>query len=504
MDAREEDQPGDRSFDDRRRFLRRASRGIVGAAVVGGAASSDLHAREHREAIPREGERPQAGGPVTSIRDFGAVGDGETDDTDAFRAAVAAAPGGIFLPKGRYVLTGSVEVNLDEVGPLSMYGDGTATLVMAGSGPALHFVGTHDGTANPATVDTAVWQRQRMPLIDGFEVVGAHEQAVGLRLEGTMQAIVSRLAVRQLHHGIHLVRRNRNVIISEAQIYENRGVGIYLDEVNLHQINVSNSHISYNREGGIVVRSSEVRNLQIGTCDIEGNMAAEGPETANVFIDVREGMMREGAISGCTIQHSSDAPKSANVRFLGRKPPIKAGRFSIADNAMSDAVYNIHLVDSRGITITGNTFWMGTDYQLLAEGSSHVILSANLFEENSDYGGRSADSNGIEFRDCEYCTLSDLHVEQSVDRAVYVSIRNSRSFNISNSFVDGFENTGILLENSSACRVTDCTIRPAEQATGTATAVDVRGGQGNMIVDNIVGAPVEAPSGTAVVRGNQQ
>ncbi|WP_437757441.1 glycosyl hydrolase family 28-related protein [Sorangium sp. So ce1389] len=43
---------------------------------------------------------------VVNVRDFGAVGDGMTDDTDAFLAAIdAAADGAILVPAGRYLIT---------------------------------------------------------------------------------------------------------------------------------------------------------------------------------------------------------------------------------------------------------------------------------------------------------------------------------------------------------------------------------------------------------------
>ena len=44
-----------------------------------------------------------------------------------------------------------------------------ARIVMAGPGPAFHFVGTHEGTANPPTFKPNVWDRQRMPLVDGLQ-----------------------------------------------------------------------------------------------------------------------------------------------------------------------------------------------------------------------------------------------------------------------------------------------------------------------------------------------
>ena len=105
-----------------------------------------------------------------------------------------------------------------------------------------------------------------MPVVSGLEIVGADAKACGVEAAGTMKATLSKLAIRKALHGIHLTGRNRNVIISDCHIYENRGIGIYLDQVNLHQINVGNSHISYNAGGGIVQRGGEhTESLRSGT-----------------------------------------------------------------------------------------------------------------------------------------------------------------------------------------------------------------------------------------------
>ncbi len=58
------------------------------------------------------GERPiPAVPPVDDVRRHGARGDGKTDDTEAFLAAVKAANrGAILIPPGRYVLTDVVEI----------------------------------------------------------------------------------------------------------------------------------------------------------------------------------------------------------------------------------------------------------------------------------------------------------------------------------------------------------------------------------------------------------
>src|SRR5688572_23625516 len=124
-----------------------------------------------------------------------------------------------------------------------------------------------------------------MPVVHSLEIVGEHPEADGIVAAGTMQLTITRTAVRKVRHGIRLIERNRNVLISDCHIYENSGAGIFLDSVNLHQINVIGSHISYCRAGGIVSKGGEVRNLHIGTCDIESNMASDGPPAANILLD---------------------------------------------------------------------------------------------------------------------------------------------------------------------------------------------------------------------------
>lgn len=64
------------------------------------------HAGYRRGEVPIP-ELPQA----ANVRDFGAKGDGLTDDTKAFQAAIdATAAGAVFVPPGRYVITDYVRI----------------------------------------------------------------------------------------------------------------------------------------------------------------------------------------------------------------------------------------------------------------------------------------------------------------------------------------------------------------------------------------------------------
>ena len=247
---------------------------------------------------------------AADVKSFGAVGDGRADDTAAVQRAVDAG-GGVHFPQGVFRLTATVVIELDRTGFVSLTGDGTARVVMAGPGPAFKFVGTHAGSADPPQFKPNVWDRQRAPMVDGLEIVGAHAEADGIEATGTMQLTITRAVLRGLRHGIHLTVRNRNVLIADSHIYQCRGIGVFYDQVNLHQSNITGCHISYCDGGGVVSRGGNVRNVQIANCDLESNMGKDSPPTANVLLDSTGGSIGEVAITGCTIQHNSTGPDSA-------------------------------------------------------------------------------------------------------------------------------------------------------------------------------------------------
>lgn len=424
--------------------------------------------------------------PAT-VRDFGAVGDGKADDTVALQKAVDAGIGEVRLPRGIYRITSSVVIDLDRVGWTSIVGSASARIVMAGPGPALKFIGTHTGTADPNTVKPNVWERQRMPSVDGVEIVGAHEKACGIEATGTMKLTLTRVLIREALHGIHLTGRNRNLIVSNCHLYKNRGVGLYLDNVNLHQINVTGCHISYNGAGGVVVRGGSVFNLQISGCDIEGNMAPDGPPSANVLVDGSgaPGNLGEIAITGCTIQHTTGSPGSANIRFVGagrKRPPW--GNLVIADNVINDVQINIDIRKVCSVTILGNNFQTGVQHNLRIEDSQDIVVGPNVFDRSPVYGDRQYANNGLLFRNCKDLTLTGLHINGVRRVRAGLILENCHRANVTNCTILDCDNLGLLLSNVTDSRVSDCLIRNDLPGAKSQPPLKVTGGRGNMIVDN--------------------
>jgi hypothetical protein len=450
----------------------------------------------------------------TADKDSGVlIGDGKADNTAAIRQALGR-DGTLVLPRGTYRITETIVVDLEAAGPTAIVAQGNATLLMDGPGPALRFVGTHAGTAAPRTVQPNVWEKQRTPAVAGLEIVGRHPEADGIEAEGTMQLTLDRVSVRECRHGVRLVKRNRNILITACHIYNNRGVGVFLDHVNLHQFNVVGSHISYCKQGGVVSRGGEVRNLHVTGCDIEGNMSAQTEPTANVLLDSTGGSIAEVAITGCTIQHEAPSPGSANVRILGagvgglKNVPgrTKEGHVVITGNVFSDVKVNVDVQHARGVTITGNTFWMGYEHNLRVEHSEHVVVGPNDFQRNPryDYGDATTTKNAIVFRDCADCTLTGLHVHNVRGLPAAVVLEHCSRFNVAGCTILDCEGVGLWLKDVTDSRVSDCLIRNDLPGKKTWKAAVVENGGGNLFADNVFAGGADIPAGAGVSQGNRE
>ncbi len=424
------------------------------------------------------------------------VGDGKADDTAAIQKLIDTN-GSVHLAKGTYRLTATLNVDLDKTGFAALTGDGSARLVMAGEGPAIHFVGTHAGSAAPSSFKPEVWERQRSPMVEGIEIVGANPAADGIEATGTMQLTLRAVVVRECRHGVHLTKRNRNIIIDACHLYHNSGAGVFYDHVDLHQSNIVGSHISYNGGGGVVSIGGAVRNVQIGTCDIEANHRTDGPPSANVLLDSTGGSIGEVAITGCTLQHTNKAPNSANIRIIGAGTDLglerkgvatatREGNVTISANIFSDIQVSIDIRQARDITITGNTFWEGFQQDLIITQSSYVVVSGNNFDRNPRYlinGFQGAEKNGVVFRDCEDCSFSNNILGGVLKKRAAVDVESCRRLRITNNSILDSDGAALRLEKVTASIITGNLLRDDR-------ATDVRSKEPSLVTidchDNLI------------------
>ena len=417
---------------------------------------------------------------MSDARDFGAVGDGRADDTQALQHALETGDGTLQLGRGVYRLTATLRVDLAQHGPIAIVGSyGTAKLLMAAPGPAIELIGTHQKSAGPDTFTPQVWARERMPTLAGFEIEGGHPDADGITLSGVMQPTLRGLLIREVQTAIRITGRGRNLLIDGCHIYHNRSIGVHLDAVNCHQVIISASHISYCRLGGVRVDgASEIRNLQITGCDIEYNdnrthnvPNADAEPTAEIYLDARGGSIREGTIAGCTLQ-ARDSENGANIRFLD--DPAKQGRlavglWTISGNMLGNQRDNIHLTGAAGVSITGNVLYNGYRRNLLIEHSRNISIAGNNFGdineekvEQSRSGIRIVDSSdicisGIVLRDATAGRhAAPVNIDQARDGALEL-VRCAR-VNVSGSQFINPDPAGIFIEESRDTNINGCTI----------------------------------------------
>jgi len=127
---------------------------------------------------------------TVSVKDFGAVGDGTTDDTAAIQAAVNVG-GDVFFPVGRYVISSTINVTKTMVlrGAAASFGDSTAAaeLIYTGSGIAVQ-IGTSGTKIYNVRIDTLK--------ISASGTATSSATAIGLKLLNSNYAVISNLVVR--------------------------------------------------------------------------------------------------------------------------------------------------------------------------------------------------------------------------------------------------------------------------------------------------------------------
>lgn len=467
---------------------------------------------------------------MSTVRDFGAVGDGVTDDTDAIQHAIDDGSGHLDFPRGEYRISRTLLIDLEKRSRSSISGaGGTAKLVMHGPGPAIFLKATHAKTADPGGFRAEEWQHERMPTIDGIEIEGRHPEADGIQIVGVMQPTLTRVLIRQVRTAVYVTDRARNILINGCHFYHNTGVGVHLDKVNLHQTIIADSHISYCRRGGIRIEDSEIRNLQITGNDIEYNNyrnfqkefpgpEAEAEPTAEIYVDVVNGTIREGTISSNTIQ-AKYSSNGSNIRFIGNSEAgdHRAGMWTINGNLIGSQKNNVHLTGVKGVVISGNHIYSGHHRNLLVEKSRNIVVGSNTFGHNPDYKDKEL-ATGIRFEDSDNCVLNGVQIQDAqagkhtvnnavpIEREALVELVRCRRVNVTGCQILDGAPVGLLLDNCEDTLVSGSSIIDQREASLMKIGVESRGsGKGNMLVQTRISRAVDSAisgQGIAHMEGN--
>ena len=432
---------------------------------------------------------------MSFAKNFGAVGDGVADDTDALQHAVDGGDGVLELSKGTYRITRPIRLDSTKHGYLGVRGEqGTARIVMAGAGPALEILGDHQGTADPGSFQPHTWDRERMPIVTGLELLGQHPEADGIQLRRTMQATIQNVLIRKCRFGVHLVERNRNFLLNAAHIYDCHDSGVFFDQCNLHQVIISASHISYCKRAGIRQHNGDVHNIQITGNDIEYNSGYEGPGqelSGEIVLVAPEGIISEYTIASNTIQATLGAA-GANVMILGRAedPPSGIRLVAITGNVLGSRDCNIMIDYGSRISISGNTIYGGQRLNCEFRHSRFMTMGSNsCFSRPASYASETTD--GILLDQCVGCSLvgnvlNDCRLGDE-QTGGSITVRDSQNIAISASQILNPHFRGIDVANSSRCNISGNSIHEDAETKRMLAAIRIEGeGMENWVHGNSV------------------
>ncbi|QHL90229.1 hypothetical protein GVO57_04485 [Sphingomonas changnyeongensis] len=225
-----------------------------------------------------------------NVRDFGAKGDGVTDDTEAFnRAARADAEwswdllSSIIVPAGRYRITGTVFLRKGQ----SLIGEGLSTYIDATGAQRSTFVmgrrrdanrGTEDPGGLPVRIERlmglggAADQGFIFAAIPGFQISGLFLTAVGLGIEiEAADGIISDIEIDQCLTAF-LIRNSQNLVLSNLNLYL-ANYGVRFDS-RCRDVTISNSGFFYTRYAAILLNDGarEIDAVSIAGCTFANNI----------------------------------------------------------------------------------------------------------------------------------------------------------------------------------------------------------------------------------------
>lgn len=260
-----------------------------------------------------------------NVQDFGAIGDGKTDDTQAIQstvnAAVAAGGGAVYVPAGIYLVSASIEM----FSHTTLYGDGMGATILkvrdqvgvdvigvvrtqiARSTVALTNVRVSDLTLDgnranqssglqfgffagvkadvrPPDEDIVCW-RVEAHSFQGYgfdpheltnrlfmiECVSHDNVRDGFAVDGIINGVVRGcIAFNNIRHGFNVITSSRNIILDQNIAYENNSNGFTIQNGS-SDIQITSSIAHHNKGDGIYC---------IGVNDnfISNNQAVENAE----------------------------------------------------------------------------------------------------------------------------------------------------------------------------------------------------------------------------------
>jgi hypothetical protein len=322
---------------------------------------------------------------IVSVKDFGAVGDGVTNDSAAFQAAVNAHES-VFIPEGTYLLDSQVVLRANS----RVFGAGMqATRILAPNVPAVYPQGIFHASSPDLATQLEGIELSDME-IEGFvATLGFSEQRPLVQFAGVKDCIVERVKFSGFRgDGIIVdstnvnlaVRNNTNVTIQDC----------VFDGVNFDNRN----GISIITGDGVNILNNTFRNVSRsdmpGPIDVEPNRVDEVVRNINIIGNRIESYNGTGAIF--VIITAASSPRTTpvyGINIIGNfiTGPQLSNAIGIVVRPETSAGGLTASTDPHAVRIVGNTLISDASKQLIPifvnyirgfEISSNTVVNGNV------------------------------------------------------------------------------------------------------------------------------
>lgn len=162
---------------------------------------------------------------VTSVKKYGATGDGTTNDTAAFVSTIATGAKNLYVPPGTYVVTGGVLMNqanqtLTLASGVTLKGPQTLIEMSAAGVSVVGYGATMDGTSTGTTSGTAIYAHAANQRVAGLSFVNC--AGYGINAQGDQVSIVENTCTNGGSAGIIVQNATTSVDLTAPYISGNR------------------------------------------------------------------------------------------------------------------------------------------------------------------------------------------------------------------------------------------------------------------------------------------
>ena len=383
-------------------------------------------------------------GAAVNVKDFGAVGDGVTDDTAAIQAAVNVAAK-IIVPAGTYKVTNTLALKDNT----TFQGNGVGlTIINYGSSAALSdgAIILLDGADNAYVSDLSITHTLSASGVSGIKVIGASYNVKLERLdvsgfstnffldgaEGAVAGKLTRCSVTQCcghdtHSGYGIrVQNTDSLLIQDCNFYSNT-----LDGIKLRALNDNTRVIggqSYNNgtgpsNGNGIDTLSGGYEVTIDGLECYGNDGAGIYCKTDISLSPSLGVTRNISIVNC-VSHDNTGDGIQLTRNSG-------------DTDTDYLLANVNVIGGRYYSNGTNGLTVGR--------SRNVNVTGGLFYDNDNVG-----VSVIQAIDVNIGNVSIIHncLDPTSSPPVGLSIAKAVRFNISNSNINGSDCDTCIIEPS--------------------------------------------------------